>query len=427
MLTVGQVLALLVFLGAYVLFALRERYRVLVAGVGAALLLATGVVPIGRLLPTGFAGDGSLIEWNTLGLLAGLFLFAGLLAEVGFLRWAADRLTRRTGGRPLRLLLALSALSFVLSAFVNSITVLLVLAAITIEIARSARVDPVPLLLAEISAANAGGASTFIGDPPNVIFGTYFHLSFADFALHTGLPALAALGVLLLWFGRGMSRDAPAGVEAPSSPAAAPTLSPGSWGAVLTFGAVLVVLAAQGPLGLPVWLVGLSGGALALLLAGPARVRAVLRRFDAETLAFFLCLFVLVGGLVTTGLLSSWAGSLAGATHDDAVVTGSLLMWVFALISAFVDNVPLAAAAAPFLALLSGDSGLAAAPLVYASSLGTDLGGNGSPIGASANVVGLAVARREGVTVGWPQYLRRCFPAMLASVAAANLVWLVVR
>lgn len=423
MLPYAAAIAVAVFVGAYVLFAVAERWRLLVAAGGAALLLATGIVPLGGLVPTGPGLEGSYVEWNTLGLLAGLFLFAGLLTETGLLKRAALALAARTGGRPLRLLLALSGLSFLLSAFINSITVMLVLATVTIELGRSLKLNPIPYLLAEISASNAGGAATFIGDPPNVIFGTYFHLDFTDFLLHTGLPALAGLLVILLIFARRL--EAPAAPAEAAAPVGVP-LSGAGWTALAGFAGMIAVLTLQAPLGVPVWAIGVGGGLLALVLAGPSRVRSVLRRFDAETLGFFLFLFVLVAGLETTGLLSDWAGGLAGAAHGNAVLTGSLLLWTFGLISAFVDNVPLAAAAAPFLAHLSGDAGLPVAPLVYASSLGTDIGGNGSPIGASANVVGLAVARKEGVEVGWPRYLKEAFPVMLASLLAANLVWILI-
>jgi Na+/H+ antiporter NhaD/arsenite permease-like protein len=197
--------------------------------------------------------------------------------------------------------------------------------------------------------------------------------------------------------------------------------------AALGFVGMMGVLAVQGPLGIPIWVIGLAGGGLALLLAGRTHVRNVLRHFDWPTLVFFLFLFVLVGALVQTGVIGSLAGGFATAGGGNVLLTGSLLLWSLGLLSSVVNNVPLAAAAAPLIAAIGGRSGLPVAPLVYATALGTDLGGSGTPIGASANVVGLAVYRKAGVAVTWRQYLRTAFPVMLATLLAANVVWLFLR
>jgi Na+/H+ antiporter NhaD/arsenite permease-like protein len=323
--------------------------------------------------------------------------------------------------------LSLSVASFVLSAFLNSISVLLVVATVTLELASEAGLDPVPLLLAEVAASNAGGAATFVGDPPNVILGTYFQLSFGDFLLHTALPAIAALAVILVLFSRTFRAASPP--PAPTAVAEREAPEP-RWGvaiALVGFVGMLVVLAIQGPLGVPIWVIGLAGGALALVLAGRTHAPNVLRHFDWPTLAFFVFLFVLVGALVQTGVIGSLAGGLTTAGGGNLLLTGSLLLWSLGLLSSLVNNVPLAAAAAPLIAAIGTGSGLPVRPLVWATALGTDLGGSGTPIGASANVVGLAVYRKAGITISWRQYVRTAFPVMLATLAAANLVWLFLR
>jgi Na+/H+ antiporter NhaD/arsenite permease-like protein len=427
MLDAAALLAIGVFGGAYVLFVLRDRHQLVIAAGAALAVLGLGLVSFSSLLPTGWSGRGGVVDWDTLGLLLGLFLFAGTLRELGLFRRLALRLAARFQGRPLALFLGLSVASFALSAVLNSISVLLVLATVTLELAAEAGLDPVPLLLAEIAAANAGGAATFVGDPPNVILGTYFQLSFGDFLLHTALPALAALVVILLVFSRSVRGAVPpprpTGVEErePEPPRTAVLL------AVVGFAGMLGVLAAQGPLGIPIWAIGVAGGGVALLLAGRSHVRAVLRHFDWPTLAFFLFLFVMVGALVQTGVIGSLANGLASAGGGNLLLTGSLLLWSLGLLSSLVNAVPLAAAAAPLIAAVGAGSGLPVRPLVWATALGTDIGGSGTPIGASANVVGLAVFRKAGITVTWRQYLRVAFPVMLASLAAANLVWLVLR
>lgn len=419
--------AVALFGGAYALFVIRERWQLAIAGVAAAIAVVAGLVSVASLLPNGWSGQGGVLEWNTLGLLVGLFLFAALLRELGLFRWIAERLEARFRGRPLAIFLALTGASFGLSAFLNSISVLFVLAAVSLEVAAAMGVDPVPLLIAEISAANAGGAATFVGDPPNVILGTYFQLSFGDFLLHAALPALAALGVVLFAYSRSFrtatAPPRPVGVMFRDPPPATGPLALGLGG----FGAMVVVLALAGPIGVPVWAVGVAGGGLALVLAGPSRLRAVLRDFDWPTLAFFAFLFVLVGALSETGVIGDLAGGLASAGGGNLLLTGTILFWSFGLLSSVVNNVPLAAAAAPLIVAIGGGTGMPVRPLVYAAALGSDIGGSGTPIGASANVVGVGVYRKAGVAVSWREYVRLAFPVMLVSLAAANVVWLLVQ
>ncbi|MCI4330291.1 MAG: hypothetical protein L3K19_00380 [Thermoplasmata archaeon] len=419
--------ALALFVSAYALFAVREHWRVPVGAVAAAIALGSGLVPLSSLRPTSFSGQGGVVEWNSIGLLVGLFLFAGLLHELGVFRYAALRIAGRFESRPIRLYVVLTVLAFGLSAVVNSISVVLVLAPLTLEVARALGRNPIPYVIAEISASNAGGAATFVGDLPNVILGTYFQLGFVDFLEFTSLPAIAALAVILLWFRRGLG-DAPEiahppPLDPPRSAIREPNRAVGS---VVVFGGVLVVLSAQAPLGIPVWLVGVAGGILALALAGPRLVKAVLARFDWQTVAFFLCLFILVGALVATGDIDALAQQIGGWGGGNLLLTGTILLWTLGLLSTVVNNIPLAAAAAPLIAALSGNTGMAARPLVWAAAIGSDIGGNGTPIGASANIVGLAAASKAGTPITWSRYVRTAFPAMLLSLAAANLVWLFV-
>ena len=413
--------ALGLFVLAYALFAAFERYRVAVAAAAAAFLLFSGWVPWMDLLPTGWSGKSAVVEWNTVALLAGLLLFSGLLGSLGFFRWVSYRLIERTGERPLRLFFGLAGLAFVLSAFINSIAVMLVLAAVTLDVARHSGQDPVPLLLAEISAANIGGAATYIGDLPNVILGTYGNLTFTDFLIHTGPPALAAFLVALALFSRQVARRAS---PAPTTPLPAQPVDRRWLGTALGAFVTMLALITTAPFtGVPVWIIGVGGGLAALAIGGAHHLRPLLLALDFETIGFFVFLFVLVGGLVTTGALGGIADGIASAGTGNLLLTGSLLLWSLGLLSSCVNNVPLAAAAAPLIGQVGIDTGLPTAPMLYAAALGTDIGGNGTPIGASANVVGLAAAKRAGVAVGWGTYLRRAFPVMLVSLAVSNVVW----
>ncbi len=436
-------LVLGLFALAYILFAFREEKKTLVAG--ALGSLAIGVSLLGGVIPLGPAGaceifgyhpPGSpwsicsvsgFVEWDTLGLLVGLFILAAVLSQLDFFRYVAIRLARSSGGRPLPLFLTLSLLSFALSAFINSITVMVVLAALTLELSRELKLDPIPFLLAEISCSNVGGAATFVGDPPNVILGTYFHLTFTEFLVYAGPLALGALGVTVTLFGlryRSEFRSEKArSVRQQAAVAPPPALDrkrlPLALGA---FALTLGLLAFNASLPPSVGEIGLIGGALGLAVAGRSMAWKVLKAVDWEVLLFFLFLFLLVGGLEATGVIRLMASGIAEVGGGNALLTASLLLWSLGLLSSVVDNVPLAAAAAPLILTLHQTRGLPVQSLVYATAVGTDVGGNGTPIGASANVVGLGIARRAGVTISWSRYLKEAFPIMVASLAAANLV-----
>jgi Na+/H+ antiporter NhaD/arsenite permease-like protein len=443
--------AIAVFAGAYVLFALREERKAWVAAAGAILGLAIALVALpssvlahpnwgaGACALFGYAPSGSpwhlcaapgVVEWDTLGLLLGLFLLAGLLDRLQVFRWVALRLAARAGGSPMGLFLGLSILSFALSAFINSITVMVVLATITLELCRALGRSPVNLLLAEISCSNVGGAATFVGDPPNVILGTYFGLGFDQFLVYAAPLALAGLAVTLGMFWLLARRDAakeaagtgPA-VASPLSLPPAPALDRTQVGLALgAFAFTIALLAVNSFIPPSVGEIGLIGAALALLMAGREGAARLLRGVDWSTLAFFFFLFLLIGSLELTGVIAAVASGLGSAGAGSVLLLGILLLWTLGLLSSVVDNVPLAAAAGPVIAAIHANLGVPVGRLVYPSAVGTDIGGNGTPIGASANVVGLSIARRQGVAISWRTYMVRAFPIMLLSLAAATAV-----
>jgi Na+/H+ antiporter NhaD/arsenite permease-like protein len=425
MFTGAEWAAIAVVAATLVLVAWREQYRLAWAAGAGALLLLVGLVPWSALPPTNLSGNGGILQWNTLALLLGLFVFATLLGLLGFFEWTGRLLAHRTRGRPLLLFVGLVALAFALSAFLDSIVVMLILAAVTLEAARSTGVDPIPLIVAEISAANLGGAATLVGDPPNLILGTYFHLTFTDFLVHTGTPALAGLGVAVLLFSRGVNRtpaDARGPIDPPALLARARTLV-----ALGVFGGLMVLLAFQESLGVPVWAIGIAIALAGLALAGPRLLSPLVRRVDFGMLVFFLLLFLLVGSLETTGVIDAVAGGIGAIGSGNLLLTGTLLLWSFGLLSSAINSVPLAAAAAPLIARLSSIGGFSSASLVYAVALGNDIGGSGTPVGASGNVVGLGVAARGGYPISWSRFVRQSFPVMLACLATANVVWWLVR
>ncbi|MFZ0700092.1 MAG: SLC13 family permease [Thermoplasmata archaeon] len=415
--------AIAVFALALLLVARWERYRAGFVLGAAVVVIAVGWVPLASLVPSGTGGSAAAVDWNTLGLIIGVLLFAALLGALGLFRAAAYAIASRTVERPLALYASLTLLTAVLSAFVNAVAVMILLAAVTLEIARRVGQNPVPLLLAEIASANIGGAMSLVGNPPNLILGEYFGYTFLDFLQYAALPALGALGVTLYLYSRRIDRT-PREAPASAAPFRAENPPLRSAAAVGAFAVLLVFLSVPGALGIPVWLIGVLGGLVALALSLPVYTARVLRSFDAEIVLFLLGLFVLVGALVNTGAVNAIADGLASIGTRNLLVMGSILLWTLALASAFIDNVPLAAVAGPLIARLSAETGLSVKPLVFASVLGLGIGGSATPIGSASNLVALSAARREGVSITWPTYLKRALPYTFAALAVANLLWL---
>ncbi|MDE1820479.1 MAG: hypothetical protein KGJ23_11595 [Euryarchaeota archaeon] len=447
-----------IFIAAYILFAWKEEKKTWVAA--GCSLLGLGVVAVASMQGVALSASlsactlfgyyphgspwhlcgapGGFIEWDTLGLLLGLFLLAALLNRLKVFQYVAIRLADWSDGRPYHLFLVMSFLSFALSAFINSITVMVVLATITIEVARALGTSPVNLLLAEISCSNVGGAATFVGDPPNVILGTYFGLGFDQFLVYAAPLALGSLVVTLLGFGllhrreakefeaRGLTEklaeERKVAVELPPLPQLDRTRVALAVGA---FAGTIGLLAVNIYIPPSVGEIGLIGALLALLVAGRSGWKELLKGLDWATLGFFFFLFLLVGILDLTGVIGAVAQGLGSIGGRNVLLLASVMLWSLGLLSSVVDNVPLAAAAAPIIAHISATpGGPPVGAMVYATAVGTDVGGNGTPIGASANVVGLAVARKAGVNVSWGTYIVRAFPVMVGGLAAANIVLL---
>jgi len=432
----------LLFVVAYGLFAWREQWRTWVAAAfslaGLGLAASAGEIPWSGVgvcqifgyrppgSPWGLCPSSGYVEWDTLGLLLGLFALTQLLAEQGIFQRLAWRIAIGSRGRTWVLFAGLSLATFALSAFVNSITVMLVMAAVTLEICRNLGRSPLPYLMAEISASNAGGAATFVGDPPNVILGTYFGLSFNDFLAHAAPLALAGFVTTLLGFWLWHRRDlrrSPAPRVVPRTGSALPPLKGRAAAyAVFAFALTLGLLVINPLIPPSVGEIGLAGFALAILGAGRKGWRRLLKDVDWGTLGFFFFLFLLVGSLEATGDIGQLAQGISRIGGTNALLTGSLLLWLLGLLSSVIDNVPLAATAAPLIGTLHAHSGIPIRSLVYPTAVGVDIGGNGTPIGATANVVGLAVARQQGSPISWRTYVAEAFPIMVAALASANLM-----
>ncbi|MEZ4672392.1 MAG: SLC13 family permease [Anaerolineae bacterium] len=427
-----MVLALAIFAIAYVAIATEKFPRHWVALLGGAMLIVFGVLsPLEAL---------TYINWETLGLLSGMFILVSILNEAGFFKWLAMTSVRKVNYHPTYLFVALMLLAAFLAMFMDSITVMLFLSALTLQLCYLLKIDPIPVIIAEVCAANIGGAATLVGDPPNVILGTTLGFNFSDFVTNTGpisvIVALTMLGVFY-YINRQKLRDAHAAltddvvreIEALHSDplhveltrigllgfgAAVFLLVTHHWLSELTHLPITAAVSALVPAGLAI---------VALHHTHRTKVFHKLMREDSESILFFAGLFVLIGGLEKVHIFDSLANSLANMndlSHNGMVMA---LHWGPGLLSGLVDNVPMALAMSYVLKDLAAHPEMPAlALMVWSLALGVDFGGNLTPIGASANVVAYSFMERNHGKVGWGRWLLYAVPPTILAMVLASIM-----
>ncbi len=375
------------------------------------------------------------VNWQTMIFIGGMMIMVEGLGAAGFFRWICLLMAKLVKYRVIPILITFMLLSGFLSMFIDSITVMLFLASVTIELARLLKFDPVPVIIAEIFASNTGGSATMSGDPPNIIIGTHFNYTFMDFLLNTGVIAWIGLTVAVvlfyLMFRKALRQSAGTPANSPDQyPQPREAISNPRPFAVSTsiFALVIVLLVTHAQTGLSVGLIGCIAAALTLLAAITAggQVRHIIKGLDWRTLLFFFGLFVCVGGLEVTGVLQELADLIGKTSGSNLVIALTFILWLSAFASALIDNIPFAATMCPVIARLSATQGFETQPLAWSLALGTDIGGNGTPIGASANVVGTAIAEKEGYKIGWGRYCKYALPVMMLVVGLCN-IYLIVR
>ena len=448
----AQILALIIFLAMFVLIILEIWDRHLIT-LGCGLLTLILVFGFGMhsmnavwetlnvksIFTTAFwyaAGESSEassgINWQTIIFIAGMMIMVEGMARVGFFRWLCMRLAKLVKYQVIPIFVTFMVLSFVLAMFIDSITVILFLAAVTIELSKLLKFNPVPMILSEIFCANLGGSATMCGDPPNIIIGTSLGFTFMDFIKNTGLIAVVALVLVVVYFyfifHKELEKNGAAKKD-PSQypdPAEAITSKSGFIASSVIFLCAVVLLVTHAQTGLTVSTIGVCIAAATLLAAGKEGP-GLLKKIDYETLLFFIGLFVVVGGLEQTGVLKILAGIIEKVSGGNIALMIAIIVIVSAVASAFIDNIPFAATMIPVITNLAATTqGIDITVLSWALAMGTDIGGSATPIGASANVVGIATAAKEGHIIQWGRYCKAMAPAT-AIVIAVSLVMIYVR
>lgn len=436
---VAQIVAVVIFIAMFALIVSEKIERHL-ASLGCGLLmliLVFGVcmhsgsavidtLNVGSIFTPGFwysAGEASEssagINWETIFFIAGMMVMVEGMGRAGFFRWLCLCIARLVKYKAVRIFVTFMMMSFVLAMFIDSITVILFLAAVTVELARLLEFNPVPVILAEVFCANLGGSATMCGDPPNIIIGTSLGYTFGDFVTNTGLIALICLVFVIIYFYICFHKELSGGqavVQAASlNPKDAIENKKDFTISCIIFAVTVVLLVTHAQTGLTVSTIGTVIGIVTLIAAGRDAI-VLIKKVDYKTLLFFIGLFVVVGGLEQTGILEVIAGFIADISEGNAMLMIAIVLWISAIASAFVDNIPFAATMIPIIKSLAASQGVALPVLAWTLAIGTDIGGSATPIGASANVVGISVAAKNGHMIGWGKYCRYMAPATILVV-----------
>lgn len=418
---VSQIVAVAVFVVVMITIMTEKLHRSLAAITGAMIVLALHVMP--------FDAAMEHIDFNTLGVLLGMMLFVSVVKLSGVFEFLAIKCARLAKGDPWKIMLLFVLLTAVLSAFLDNVTTVLLIGPMTLTVCKLLDVNPIPFFMTEILASNIGGTATLIGDPPNIMIGSAAGYSFFDFILYdapaVAIILVAILGVFYALYGRKMNVDDEhkARIMELDEHEQIKNRRLLKQSVVMT-ALVVVGFMAHGALGLESCIIALGAAGIIMLISGES-IEEALSNVEWTTLSFFAGLFVIVGALAETGVIGMLANGLIDATGGNVFITMLVLLIGSAVISSFLDNIPFVATMIPIL-LAMESTGMDVTPLWWAVSLGACLGGNGTLIGASANVVLSDISKKHGYEITFAKFFKTGFPIMLLTILIAG-VYLVVR
>lgn len=416
-----KIVAVAVFLIVILLIITERVHRTAAAMAGAMVLILTGVMSADKAL--------SYIDFNTIGVLVGMMIFVAIVRRSGMFEYIAVRAAKAVHGDPWKIMVAFTLITAVLSAILDNVTTVLLVGPMSIAIARMLKIDPVPFLMGQILASNVGGTATLIGDPPNIMIGSAAHLSFMDFLENTGFAVLFILVVLILLMKIVYEKKIELGtVDTGAIEKLDPSKSITNR-ALMKKGIIVLICVIVGfmfhdKLGIESSVIALTAAAV-MLIIGREDVNEAIQDVEWTTILFFMSLFVVVGGLTETGIIKKLASKIIDATNGHPMVTMLVLLWASALLSSILDNIPFVATLIPLILAMQAD-GIDVTSFWWAISLGACLGGNGTMIGASANVVLSDISTKHGYPITFKSYLKVGMPFMLLSIVIST-VFLVVK
>jgi Na+/H+ antiporter NhaD/arsenite permease-like protein len=411
---------LVVFVVTYGLIATERIHKTIAAMAGGTAMVLLGIVSQEQAFEH--------IDFNVIFLLAGMMILAGIVRKTGVFGWMAVRAARFAGGDPYRILVVMCVITAVASALLDNVTTVVLVGPITLFLAARLGMNPMPFIIAEILASNIGGLGTLIGDPPNILIGSAADIDFLSFATNMGPLAAINLGIFLVsarWLFRdelsvdpGM-RDALLGLDEREM-IANPRLLRQS---LVVLGLTLIGFLVHGPLGYEPATVALTG-AVVLMVVAREDPHEILREVEWPTLFFFIGLFMLIAGVIEIGLIDAIASALISVTGGTLELGAFVMLWLSAILSGVIDNIPYTATMIPVVAEMSQPHEPSQA-LWWALAAGADLGGNLTIIGASANVILASMSEREGHPITFGTFLRYAAPVTLGSIVVSMAyIWL---
>lgn len=412
-------LAIGIFLVIYALIIAEKIHRTIVAMIGGILMVALGIIDQETAIHH--------IDFNTLGLLIGMMIIVSITAETGLFKYIAMLAAKKSKGDPVRILVALASITAIGSAFLDNVTTVLLMAPVTFSITRQLRVNPVPFLLTQIFASNVGGTATLIGDPPNIMIGSAVkELDFVAFIMNLApiavLVMIVYLPIFIILFRKQIQttdelKQGIMNIDASELITDHKLLKK----CLFVLGVTILGFFLHQTFHLESATVALAGAFLLLLLTGEHMLEEALVKVEWTTIFFFVGLFVLVSGLVETGVIATLAAKAIDITGGDLVSTSMLILWLSAIASAFIDNIPFVATMIPMIKEM-GNMGISnLEPLWWSLALGACLGGNGTLVGASANLIMAGVAAKEGYPIRFVDFLKYGFPLMLLSIILSSV------
>ena len=370
----------------------------------------------------------SYIDFNTIGVLIGMMLFVAVVKNSGLFEYIAIWTAKKTNGDPWKIMISFVFITAILSAFLDNVTTVLLIGPMTIVITSILKINPIPFLITQIIASNIGGTATLIGDPPNIMIGSAANLSFIDFLINLGPIVVILLLIMIICFkflfkntltiDKNCARNILKLDEKKSIKDKSLLIK-----SIIVMAFILLGFMLHNKLNLDSCIIALTGATI-MLLIGKQDIDEILSSVEWSTILFFTGLFVIVGGLEEVGLINKLATFLIDATDGHLVLTMLIILWLSAIVSSFLDNIPFVATLIPLI-LTMETQGLNIEPLWWAVSLGACLGGNGTLVGASANIVLASIGEKHGYPLSFKEYFKFGFPLMILSILISTVYLLV--
>jgi len=403
--SVQSIFAAILFIVIFIIISTEKIHKTVIALVGAAIFIIFKFTDQNK----AFAE----MDWNVIFLLIGMMMIVAVMKITGVFQYVAIKAAKTTKGNPIRILILLTIVTAVFSAFLDNVTTVLIIAPVTILIAVELGVSPVPFIISEALASNIGGAATLIGDPPNIMIGSAAKLTFLDFIEHIAPIIIVIMIVLdvILYFifrkklivsnerrARIMDFDEKRTIE--NKPLLIKSII------VLSF--VILAFIFHGLLEIEPATVALAGASILMMITDSHKFEKIMKEVDWGTIFFFIGLFVIIDGLVRLGIIGKLSQYLIAATNGDIKKTSYIILWGSGVLSAIVDNIPYVATMIPLIEKLKETLGptVDITPLWWALSLGACLGGNGTIIGASANVVSAGISEKSGYKISFMTFIK---------------------